>query len=83
MAKEETITLTDKLDQDWRNVKNLISLKVNPKLEILLPLFNPLHSNVIMHILHTVLYIFPKVLTRRMCLLVKSFFCWASFPSFS
>lgn len=27
MAKEETITLTDKLDQDWRNVKNLISLK--------------------------------------------------------
>ncbi|XP_027037979.1 nucleolar protein 14-like [Pocillopora damicornis] len=27
MAKEETITLTDKLDQDWKNVKNLISLK--------------------------------------------------------
>ena len=31
-------------------------------------------------ILHTVLYTFPKVLTRRICLPIKSFFCWASFP---
>ena len=36
-----------------------------------------------MHILHTVLYTFPKVLTRRICLLIRSFFCWASFSSFS
>lgn len=27
MAKEETVTLTDKLDQDWKNMRNLISLK--------------------------------------------------------
>ena len=32
------------------------------------------HPNVIMHILHTVLYTFLKVLTRRICLLIKSFF---------
>ena len=37
-------------------------------------LFNPLHPNISMHILHTVLYTFPKVLTRRICLTVKSFF---------
>ena len=29
---------------------------------------NPLHSNISMHILHTVLYTFPKVLIRRICL---------------
>ena len=37
-------------------------------------LFNPFHLNISMHILHTVLYTFPKVLTRRICLTVKSFF---------
>ena len=30
-------------------------------------LVNPLHSNIGIHILHTVLYTFPKVLTRRIC----------------
>ena len=29
---------------------------------------NPLHSNSKMHILHTVLYTYPKALTRRICL---------------
>ena len=28
---------------------------------------NPLHPNISMHILHTILYTFPKVLTRRIC----------------
>ena len=28
---------------------------------------NPLHPNIIMHILHTVLYTIAKVLTRRIC----------------
>ena len=42
--------------------------------------FNPLHPNIIMHILHTVLYTFPKVLTRRICLTIKGFFgCWSFF----
>ena len=36
--------------------------------------FNNLHSNISIHILHTVLCTFPKVLIRRICLTVKSFF---------
>ena len=43
---------------------------------------NPLHPNISMHILHTVLYTFPKVLTRRICLTIKSFFSWWSFSLF-
>ena len=31
---------------------------------------NPLQPNISMHILHTVLYTFPKVLTRRICLII-------------
>ena len=40
---------------------------------------NPLHPTISMHILHTALQTFPKVLTRRICLLIKSFFRWWSF----
>ena len=36
--------------------------------------FNPLHPRFSIHILHTALYTFPKVLTRRICLPIKSFF---------
>ena len=36
--------------------------------------FNPLHLNISMYILHTALYAIPKVLTRRICLTIKSFF---------
>ena len=45
--------------------------------------FSSLHPNISMQILHTVLYRFLKVLTRRICLTIKSFFSWWSFPSFS
>ena len=31
-------------------------------------LLTPLHPNISMHILHTVLYMFPEVLTRRIWL---------------
>ena len=34
---------------------------------------NPLHPNINIHIFHTVLYTFTKVLTRRICLTIKSF----------
>ena len=34
----------------------------------------PSHPNISMHILHTVLHTFLKVLTRRICLTVKSLF---------
>ena len=45
--------------------------------------FNPLHPNIRMHILHTVLYTFPDVLARRICLTIKRLFSWLSFPLFS
>ena len=41
-----------------------------------------LHLNTNMHNLHTALFLFPKVLTRRICLTIKSFFSWWSFPLF-
>ena len=37
---------------------------------------NPLHPKISMPILHTALHTFPNVLTRRICLAIKSFFCW-------
>ena len=43
---------------------------------------NPLHPNFSMYILHTVLYTFPKVLTRRIWLTIKSFLGWWSFHLF-
>ena len=44
---------------------------------------NPLHPNISMHILHTVLYTFPEELTRRICVTIKIFSGWQSFPLFS
>ena len=35
--------------------------------------FNPLHFNISMLIIHTVLYTFPMLLTRRICFTSKSF----------
>ena len=43
---------------------------------------NILHTNISMHILHTVLYSFLKVLTRRIWSKIKSFSSWLSFPLF-
>ena len=45
--------------------------------------FNPFHPNISMHILRTVLYTFPKALTRGICLKIKRFVSWWSFPWFS
>ena len=45
--------------------------------------FNPLHPNIRMHILHTVLHRFPQALMRRICSTIKSFLSWWSFPLFS
>ena len=39
-------------------------------------LMNPLHPSISMHILLTVLCIFPDVLKRRICFTVKSFSSW-------
>ena len=45
--------------------------------------FNPLHPKTSMHNLHIVLYTFPKVLTGRICLLIKRFLPWWPFYVFS
>ena len=45
--------------------------------------FNHLHPNISMHILLTVLYVLPYLLARRICLTIKRFFSWLSFPLFS
>ena len=37
---------------------------------------NPLHSNISMHILLSVLCTFPKMLIRRVCLKIKRIFSW-------
>ena len=39
-------------------------------------IFNLVHPHIRMHILHTVLHTFPKRLTRRICLTIKSCFSW-------
>ena len=52
-------------------------------LSVLLQCVNPLHPSISMHILHTVLFTFPKALSRRICLTIKSFFSWWSYPLFS
>ena len=44
---------------------------------------NPLHPNIRIYILHTVLYTFPDVVARRICLTIKRLFSWLSFPLFS
>ena len=37
---------------------------------------DPLHLNISMHTLHTVPNAFHKVLTRRICLAIKSLYSW-------
>ena len=38
--------------------------------------FIPLHPNIDMNILHTILYTFSMVLTRRICLTIRGFLHW-------
>ena len=44
---------------------------------------NPLHHNISIHFLHTLLFTFLLVLTRRIGLTIKVFFGWQVFPLFS
>ena len=44
---------------------------------------NPLHPKIRMHILYTLLYVFPKLLTGRIYLSIKVFLGWWPFPLFS
>ena len=43
---------------------------------LVLAFFDSLHPNISIYFLHTVLYTFPMVLTRRICLTIKSFLSW-------
>ena len=45
-----------------------------------LPSCNSLHPNISLHILHTFLDTFPKVLTRRICFPIIRFLPWWPFP---
>ena len=54
----------------------------NPSLGYPPPAFNPLHLNICIYILHTVLYTFPMVLTKRICLTIKNLSSWWSVPLF-
>ena len=50
--------VTNKLNPTWSYYHNKFYFE---------PTFSSLHSNVKMYFLHTVVYTFPKVLTRRIC----------------
>ena len=57
----------------WATSLGFLSLYSVSSLENVQHPLSPLHPNISMHILHTVLYTFLKVLTRRICLTIKSF----------
>ena len=64
------------------SIKTQKAVLYNQKLTL-----DPFHPNISIHILHTVLYTFPQVLTRRIFSTIKSFISWLSFilcpwPSF-
>lgn len=45
-----------------------------PMIRVFQRLVNPLQTNISVHILHTVLFTFAKVLTKRICLTIESYF---------
>ena len=78
------ITASSEWKKEWRDKLKNEWIPVNVRInEWKLKKFNPIHSKIRMNTLHTVLYTFPRVLTRRICLPIKSFFSWWSFPLFS
>ena len=70
------------LERERREKVVLSTFKFLPQTLSFCLFLNPLQPNVSMHILHTVLYKFPWVLTRRICSTILSFFWW-QFPLFS
>ena len=50
--------------------------------DLLGSIVKPLYPNISMHIYHTVLHIFSKVLLSRIWITIKTFFSWWSFPLF-
>ena len=65
----------------WINSGTLsLNCSVSRSERLLLLSNYPLHPNISMYILHTVLYTFPEVLSERICCQVKSFINWWLFP---
>ena len=62
---------------------NLIQLIKSPKSLDMRLFLNPLPPDISIQTLHTIHYAFPKVLTRRICLIITSCFSWWSLPLFS
>ena len=56
----------------WDNYM-IVLCKNNTHVICRLTCINPLHPNIIMHILHTVPYTFSKVLMLRICFIIQSF----------
>ena len=54
----------------------VVFLAVSPCKKLRVLSVNPLHSNISMLILLSVLCTFPKMLIRRVCLKIKSIFSW-------
>ena len=59
------------LSRSWEQ-KDLHDRAVAKQSNAVIININPLHPNISGQILHTVLYTFPKVLTRRICLTIKA-----------
>ena len=58
--------------------RNAVTMCTNPHSlpGLLQGILVPLHPNISMYILHTVLLTFPEMLTKRNCLTMKSIFNW-------
>ena len=75
-SKAEMFNPRVKWNKEWIQVQSELQ-------DSILSWLKPLHPYISIHILHTVLSIFPMVLTRRICLKVMCFFNWWSYPLFS
>ena len=80
---QNNIQLTPPSGMQFLNTTHLISMFIFAIETFMVISLNPLHPNIRLYILHTVLYTFPKKLTGRICLTIKNFFSWRSLPLLS
>ena len=80
---QNNIQLTPPPGMEFFNTTHLISMFIFAIGTFVVISLNPLQPNIRLHILYTVVCTFPKVLTRRICLPIKSFFSGQSLPLLS
>ena len=68
------------VNYSWKLINEKDGCLVSQTLTCSLNVVNPLHLNISMCFLPTVLYTFPSILTMGICWKIKSFFVWISFP---